>query len=55
MKSLKVSDEAWKAAKVFVAEHDWNLQGFVEFAIKEKIQREVASCHSGEQCKEEKR
>jgi len=44
MKSLKVSDEAWKAAKVFAVEHDWNLQGFIEFAIREKIQRENTSC-----------
>jgi hypothetical protein len=40
MKSLKVSDEAWKAAKVFAAEHNYNLQSFVELAIREKIANE---------------
>jgi hypothetical protein len=39
MKSLKVSDEAWKAAKIYTATHDWNLQSFVEAAIREKIAR----------------
>ena len=43
MKSVKISDESWKAVKVFSAEHDWNIQGFIEFAIREKLQRESDS------------
>ena len=41
MKSVKISDEAWKSVKVFAAEHDWNIQGFIEFAIREKLQRDI--------------
>ena len=37
MKSLKVSEECWKAVKVFAAENNWSIQGFVEAAIREKI------------------
>lgn len=37
MKSLKVTEECWKAVKVFAAENNWSIQGFVEAAIREKI------------------
>ncbi len=37
MKSLKVSEECWKAVKIFAAKNNWSIQGFVEAAIREKI------------------
>jgi hypothetical protein len=40
LKNIKVTKKSWRAVKVFVSSHDYNIRTFVEEAIKEKLQRE---------------